>query len=300
MNYRDDQLPGSAGSLAGRVAVVTGAGTEGEGLGTGKAIALRFAHEGARICLVDRDEARAAETLDAIVGGGGEALVVVGAVTAEATGRATAAASLDRWGRVDVLVNNVGISGARTRFDAVDVEAAWEHIVRTNLRSAMVMTRYLLPPLIDSRRGAIVNISSIGGMRAGGTSAYGPSKAALIALTRETAVAHGRDGVRCNAIAPGHITTPMASATLTDPGALDERRRIAPLGIEGNAWDVAAAAVFLASDDARFVTGVCLPVDGGVTAIGALAAHRGSERGRIAYPQACITAPTLATRYPLG
>jgi NAD(P)-dependent dehydrogenase (short-subunit alcohol dehydrogenase family) len=261
------------GSLAGRVAVVTGAGSQGDGVGTGRAIAVRFAREGSRVCLVDRDEQRAEETLGAIAQEGEESLVVVGDVTSDAGCRHIVEEVMTRWARIDILVNNVGITGRRAALDEVDIEN-WDHIMRTNLRSAVLMTGRVIRPMIATGGGSIVNISSIGGMRAGGNAAYGPSKAALIALTRETAVLHGRDGVRCNAIAPGHINTPMAAATLSDPTALERRRQVAPLGVEGTAWDVAGAAVFLAGDDARFVTGVCLPVDGGVTAVGALAAHR--------------------------
>jgi NAD(P)-dependent dehydrogenase (short-subunit alcohol dehydrogenase family) len=257
--------------LGEKVAIVTGAGSQGEGVGTGKAISILFAAEGAKVCLVDQQAERADITRRAIESLGGTAFVCEADVTRAEGCAAIVAAALERYGRLDVLVNNVGIGVAGGLLEQLD-EATWDRVLNVNLRSAMLMAKYSIGSLIAAR-GAIVNIASIAALRAhGGGVAYGASKAALIAMTRELAVMYGSQGVRANVVAPGHIFTPLVEGMLDERGR-ETRRQIAPLGIEGDAWDVAAAALFLASDEARFITAVCLPVDGGVAEIGALAAH---------------------------
>ena len=257
--------------LAGKVAIVTGAGSQGAGVGTGKAIACLFALEGASVCLVDREPERVAETLSMIHEAGGNAFICAADVTDSQACAGVVAATLARYGALHVLVNNVGISGAGGRFENLD-EAAWDRVMDVNLKSAFLMSRSAAPQLVAGGGGAVVNVSSTAGLRSHGAAAYGSSKAGLIALTRELAVVYGRDGMRANVIAPGHIFTPLVAGML-DEKARQRRRKIAPLAIEGDAWDVAAAALFLAGDEARFITGVCLPVDGGVTQIAALAAY---------------------------
>jgi NAD(P)-dependent dehydrogenase (short-subunit alcohol dehydrogenase family) len=259
--------------LQDKVAIVTGAGTRGGGLGLGKATAIRFAREGAKVCLVDLERERAEETEALIAGEGGTAFVVAADVTSTEACRDIVAQTVDRWGGLDVLVNNVGITGARGRLEGLD-EEVWERVMLTNLKSATFMSKHAVTAMADSGGGSIINLSSVGGIRAGGSPAYGPSKAALIALSRDIALLHGRDGIRANTIAPGHVYTPMVGDAGGTAGDRDQRREIAPLGVEGTPWDVAGAAVFLAGDDSRFVSGTCLVVDGGVSAIGALAAHR--------------------------
>ena len=178
---------------------------------------------------------------------------------------------MERYRRLDILVNNVGVGLGGGRVDQLD-EAVWDAVIDVNLKSAVVMSKHAMPALIAAR-GSIVNIASIAALRAhGGGVAYSASKAGMIAVTRDLAVMYGREGVRANSVAPGHIYTPLVEDML-DEKARDTRRRIAPLGIEGDAWDVAAATLFLASDEARFITGACLPVDGGVSEIAALTAH---------------------------
>jgi NAD(P)-dependent dehydrogenase (short-subunit alcohol dehydrogenase family) len=259
------------GRLSGKTAIVTGAGSQGAGVGTGKAIAITFALEGARVCLVDRELERVEETRKEIEASGGDAFVSVADVTDSAACAATVAATIEHYGRLDVLVNNVGIGVGGGRVEQLD-EAVWDRVISVNLTSAVLMAKHAIPALIASR-GAIVNIASIAALRShGGGVAYSASKAGLIAATRDLAVMYGRDGVRANVVAPGHIFTPLVEGML-DQAARDTRRRVAPLGIEGDAWDVAAAALFLASDEARFITATCLPVDGGVVEIGALTAH---------------------------
>lgn len=258
------------GRLAGKRVIVSGAGTKGEGFGTGRAIALLFAGEGASVCLVDQDAAAAQGTLGLIEEIGGKAFVAIGDVTDASDCMRFAAETCERLGGCDVLVNNVGIASAADRIDALDLER-WQRILEVNLKAAVLMSAATVPRMQTAGGGVIVNVASIAGMLAYGGMAYGPSKAALIQLTREIALAHGRDGIRANCISPGHIYTPMLDG-LIPPEMRQARRKAGPIGVEGNAWDIAHAALFLASDEACFITGVNLPVDGGVTAVGSLAA----------------------------
>jgi len=258
--------------LLGKVAIVTGAGSQGDGVGTGKAIAVVMAGEGAKVCLIDCEPTRAEETHALIRAAGGESFVSVGDVTRAADCERFVAETIQRFGGVDILVNNVGIAGALGTFENFD-EAAWDRVIDVNLKSAVLMSRFAVPPMIRRGGGAIVNISSIAGIRAhGGGFAYGPSKAAMNELSCELAVAYGRQGIRANTVAPGHIVTPLSQGLLGED-ARAARRKVNTLGVEGDAWDVAAAALFLASDEARFISGVLIPVDGGVVQTGPLAAH---------------------------
>ena len=261
-----------ADRLRGKVAIVTGAGAEGGGIGIGRAIACLFAREGARACVVDVQLERAEQTVRMIEEEGGQAFACAADVTSSADCARIVAAAVERYGAVDILVNNVGIAVGGERVEDLD-EARWDRVQEVNLKSAALMAKHALPHLVARGDGTIVNIASIAGMRAhGGGLAYSSSKAGLIALTADLAVMYGRQGVRANAVAPGHLFTPIVAAFF-DEQAKAERRGVSPLGVEGDAWDVAQAALFLAGPEARFITGVCLPVDGGVTAIAPLAAH---------------------------
>lgn len=263
-------------TLRGKVAIVTGAGTEGDGIGIGRAIAVVLAGEGARICLVDLNEERAEDTRQYIEQMGGEAFVATGDVTAREACARFVEETVKRYGCLDILVNNVGVATAVALEG--DDEAAWSRVLQLNLTSAMLMSRYSVPAMIKNGGGSIINISSIAGIRAHGSLAYGPSKAAMAALARELAVLYGRQGIRANTVAPGHVLTPLAMSLL--PAAMRAKRRnVGPLGIEGDAWDVAHAVRYLASDEARFITGVHLPVDGGVSEIGPMSAHALIESG---------------------
>jgi len=257
-------------TLSAKVAIVTGAGTEGDGTGIGRAIAIVLAMEGARVCLVDRDADRALETEKLIHSRGGEAFVASGDVTLREDSSRFVAETLDRYGRLDILVNNVGVA-TPVALDALD-ESEWSRVLDINLTSAMLMSRYAVPAMERVGGGSIINISSIAGIRAHGSLAYGPSKAAMAQLSREIAVLHGRQGIRANTVAPGHLLTPLAERLLP-PESRKQRRDVSPLGVEGDAWDVALAVRYLASDEARYITGVLLPVDGGVTEIGPLSAY---------------------------
>jgi NAD(P)-dependent dehydrogenase (short-subunit alcohol dehydrogenase family) len=263
-------MPERRPRLEGKVAIVTGAGSSGPGVGTGKAISVLFAREGARVLLVDRIATPAEETLAAIRDEGGDASVVEADVRNPADCQAMVDTARARYGRLDILVNNVGILGPGS---VVDVqEDDWDRVLDVNLKSMMLTSKYAIPAMIAGG-GAIVNIASIAGLRAGSGGAsipYSVSKGGVIALTTQMAVHHGRDNIRVNGIAPGHIYTPMVAAGMTEE-MRDLRRRAGPLGTEGTAWDIAWAAVFLASDEARWITGVVLPVDAGLLATTPLA-----------------------------
>ena len=251
--------------LENKVAIVTGAGSSGPGVGTGKAAATLFAREGAKVLLVDRVGQRAEETLAAIREDGGEASVFEADVTQEQECKALADAAAERYGSLDILFNNVGILG---RGSVVEVkEEDWDRVLEVNLKSMMLTSKFAVPKMAESGGGSIINVSSIAGLRAGSggpSMSYSASKGGVVALTTSMAVHHGRDNIRVNCIAPGHIYTPMVSAMSEE--TRDLRRRAGPLGTEGTAWDIAWAAVFLASDEARWISGVVLPVDAGLLA----------------------------------
>ncbi len=249
--------------LPGKVAIVTGAGSRGEGVGNGRAAAVLFAREGARVLVVDQDPAKAEATLAMIRQEGGEAAPFAGDVTRQADCEAMVAEAVSRWGRLDILNNNVGIEGRGTILETD--EAAWDRVMRVNVISMMQASRAAIPAMAKGGGGAIVNISSISALRPRGLTPYSVSKGAVIALTRALAVDHAAQGIRANCIAPGPVYTPMVYAAGMSPELRDRRRRASPLGIEGTGWDIGQAALFLVSDEARYVTGVVLPVDGGVT-----------------------------------
>lgn len=260
--------------LSGKRAIVTGAGSLGDGVGTGKAIAALFAAEGARVALIDLDADRAKTALALVEEMGGQGVVVAGNVADAADVERMVTECVDWLGGLDILVNNVGIGAGAGRLHEVP-QADLDRVMSVNLGSAFNMIRSSAPHLLEGAdRGgkSIINIASVAGIRAHGTAAYGPSKAAMIQLTAELAVMYGPDGIRANGVAPGHIFTPMVEAHVVGENRRT-RRDIAPLGIEGDAWDIAQAALFLAGPESRFITGVTLPVDGGVTKVAPLAAY---------------------------
>ena len=259
--------------LADVVAVVIGAGqTPGDTIGNGRAIATTFAREGATVLCVDRFAARADDTVDAIRASGGAAESLEADVTEGVQCDAIVAAALDRWGRVDVLVNNVGIGGAGDGPAHSADEEAFDRIVEVNLRAMWRTCRAVLPTMREQQHGSIVNISSAASVAGGFQVAYEVSKAGVNRLTTSIAQSNASRGVRCNAVALGLVDTPMAVGGIAAARGvpLDEVRaerdaRVPLRGGMGTAWDAASAALFLASDEARFVTGVVLPVDGGTS-----------------------------------
>jgi NAD(P)-dependent dehydrogenase (short-subunit alcohol dehydrogenase family) len=249
--------------LAGKVAIVTGAGSRGPGIGNGKATAILFAREGAKVLLVDRFTDRAQETQWIIQEEGGETILFEADVTQEAQAQSMVEYAIAQYGRLDILHNNVGIGMPGTVLDVT--EGDWDRVMAVNLKSMLFCSKYAIPRMIEGGGGSIINISSVAGMRGHGLVAYAVSKGGVIALTRTMAVQHAKDNIRVNCIAPGPVYTPMVAESLTEEERI-QRRNGVPLGIEGTAWDVAWAAVYLASDEARWVTGLVLPVDGGLTA----------------------------------
>jgi NAD(P)-dependent dehydrogenase (short-subunit alcohol dehydrogenase family) len=261
--------------LAGKTAIIVGAGqTPGETIGNGRATALRFAQEGARLLLIDRDEASVLETQRRVeeIAPGAATVLVANIVEEDACAELARRGCEELDGRIDVLHNNVGI-GAGDSGPASLTAEAWDRIVDTNLKAMWLTCKHVVPVMREQRAGAIVNISSVAAIAGvGNLTAYKISKAGVNALTQSLAVTNARFGIRANAIMPGLIDTPMAvDATARARGVArdvvaDARARTVPLGHQGSAWDIANAALYLASDEAAFVTGVVLPVDGGQAA----------------------------------
>lgn len=249
--------------LENKVAIVTGAGSRAAGIGNGRAAAILFAREGARVLLVDTNTAAAEATLASIKEEGGEAEVFMADVSSAADCRAVVERAVSRWRRLDILDNNVGIEGLGSVVSVTEED--WDRVMTVNVRSMMLTGKYAVPAMAAGGGGSIINISSIGALRPRGQTPYSTSKGAVIALTRAMAIDHAKDRIRVNCIAPGPMYTPMVYAGGMSEEARERRRRASPLGMEGTGWDIGYAALFLASDEARYITGVVLPVDGGVT-----------------------------------
>ena len=258
-----------------KVAIVAGGGqVPGETIGNGKATAILFAREGATVVVVDRSEAAAEDTRAAIAAEGGTATVVVADVTRDADCARIVEHCVTTHGRVDVLHNNVGIGvfGGPVELSEED----WHRVVDTNLTGMYLTCKHVLPHMEKQGSGSIVNVSSLASIRCSPLPmlSYNASKAGVNALTRTIAMQYAAKGIRSNAILPGLIHTPMAVDAVSKRYGIDrdklvrDRDRAVPMGRMGEAWDVAWAAVYLASDEARYVTGVLLPVDGGLTCKG--------------------------------
>ena len=249
--------------LEGKVAIVTGAGSSGPGVGNGRAAATLFARAGAKVLLADVSLPRAEETLAMIQAEGGAASAIAADVTRAADCARMVEACMDQYGRLDILDNNVGISRRGTVVEVT--EAAWDEVMAVNVKSIVLASKYAIPHMAAGGGGAIINISSIAGLRAHSSTPYTASKAAVIGLTISMAADHGPQGIRTNCIAPGLVYTPMVAPRMDDD-LRAVRSQAAPLGTEGTAWDIGNAALFLASDEARWINGVVLPVDAGLVA----------------------------------
>ncbi|HEY1753648.1 MAG TPA: SDR family NAD(P)-dependent oxidoreductase [Caulobacteraceae bacterium] len=252
------------GRLAGKVAVVTGAASQAKGVGNGAAVAMLFAREGARVVLVNRSLERATALAETIRAEGGEAAPFAADVTDPEATEAMAAFAMERYGRLDILHNNVGVgAGGNTVTQSLD---DWDRLIATNLTSAMLCCRAAIPRMREGGGGSIVNVSSSAGMLGlsgtPGAAAYAATKGGMQALTLSVAADHAAEGVRANCLVVGTVYTPLV-AFIGEEGR-ERRRKAVPLQTEGTAWDVAYAAVYLASDEARWVTGVMLPIDGGL------------------------------------
>jgi NAD(P)-dependent dehydrogenase (short-subunit alcohol dehydrogenase family) len=258
--------------LAGKICIVAGAGqTPGETIGNGRAIALRFAQEGAEILCADRDLERAQETASMIASAGGIAFAHQADVSAADECQAMVDAAVARWGRIDILVNNVGIGGGDAPAHLA-TEPVWDRIMAVNLKATWLTIRAVIPVMRAAGRGAIVNISSLASLAGGIQIAYEVSKAGVNRLTTSVATSNARYGVRCNAVLPGLMDTPMAVAAIAAARGLSieevraaRNERVPLRGRMGTAWDTANAALFLASDEADFITGALLIVDGGMS-----------------------------------
>ncbi len=259
-----------SGRLAGKLALVIGAGqTPGDTIGNGRATAILFAREGACVVAVDRSPAAAAETVRMIEAEGGRATALAADATQEDAIAGVVRDTVSEHTRIDILHNNVGIGLGDASPHKIEMEA-WDRIFSVNLKSTLIPCKYVVPVMREQRSGVIITISSIAAICATATVAYKASKAALNAYNQTLALSNAKYGIRANIIMPGLMDTPMAVDGLAQALAIDKqvlirkRNEQVPLGGKmGTAWDVAYAALFLASDEARFITGAVLPVDGG-------------------------------------
>jgi NAD(P)-dependent dehydrogenase (short-subunit alcohol dehydrogenase family) len=247
--------------LRGKVAIVTGAGSRGPGIGNGKAAAILFAREGARVLCVDQTLPRAQETVAVIRAEDGDAEALAADVTRADDCRGMVESAVARWGGLDVLHNNVGIESRKDLLETTETE--WDQVLEVDLKSVFLATRAAVPAIIARGGGSVVCVSSIAGHRGHGRTAYAAAKAGIEGFVRSVAVQLGPQGVRINAIAPGTVWTPMVEGL--GPEARERRRKASPLGTEGTGWDVGWGAVYLASDESRWVTGQVLVIDAGLT-----------------------------------
>jgi NAD(P)-dependent dehydrogenase (short-subunit alcohol dehydrogenase family) len=258
--------------LAGRIALVMGGGAVGEGWGNGKASAVLMAREGAKVAVADVNLEAARETCAIIEAEGGDALALACDVGEPDQVECAVRACAETFGGLDVLMNNVGVSGSGNGLFAYD-ETVWDRVFRINTRGVFTACRFAVPVMLERGYGRIVNVSSTAGMRVMGGNynhAYAASKAAVIHFTRTLALEFSRQGLRCNCVVPGMIDTPHASGAIRrvrppeEAEAIIRRRHEAsPTGAQGTAWDVANAALYLASEEAEYVNGTALVVDGG-------------------------------------
>jgi NAD(P)-dependent dehydrogenase (short-subunit alcohol dehydrogenase family) len=262
----------SQGRLAGKVALITGAGSVGPGFGNGRSMAVRFAEEGARIFAVDREASALTETAQRVADAGGVLSIGLCDVTQAASIEAMVKACIAEYGRIDILVNNVGGSAKGGPIEMS--EEVWDAQIDHNLKSVFLTCKHVLPHMLAQGGGAIVNMSSTSGLRWTGAAqiAYAATKAAVIQFSRVLAVQYAKQGIRVNTVVPGQLHTPMVEVRLAGQRAggdaealLRQRQARIPLPFMGDGRDTANAALFLASDEARFVTGTEIVVDGGMS-----------------------------------
>ena len=252
--------------LAGKVAIVTGGGAAGTGIGNGRAAAILLARAGTKVIVVDRVLDLADKTVAMIKDDGGEAVALEADLTRDEDCAAMVRTALDRFGRLDFLDNNVGIGSRGSVVD--ETQENWRRVMQVNVETMFLASKHAIPAMIKGGGGAIVNVSSISALRPRGLTVYSASKGAVIALTRAMAVDHGKDGVRVNCVAPGPMYTPMVYQRGMSPEARERRRKASVLQLEGTGWDIGQAVRFLLSDHARYITGQTLVVDGGATLSG--------------------------------
>ena len=253
--------------LANKVAIVTGSGTRSTNVtGVGMATAKLFASHGASVLIVDMNESAARITEKAIHDEGGKASIFIGDVAKESVCKELVKTAVARYGKLDILMNSVAIGGPGTVTEIS--EDFWDRVLDVDLKSMVFISKYAVPEMAKGGGGSIINISSVDGIRAAMTRniPYAAAKGGMISVTRAMAVHHGRENIRVNCIAPGMLYSSMTEAV--DARKREIRRKLAPLGTEGRAEDIAMAATFLASEEARWITGVLLPVDAGLMAAG--------------------------------
>lgn len=256
--------PEDDAGLSDKVAILSGGGASGDGIGNGRAAAILLARAGTRVLVADRDLKLAERTADMITAEGGTAAAHACDVTDEADCKRLVDAAVDRWGRLDFLDNNVGI-GSRGSV-VVEKPEDYRRVMQVNVESMFLLSKHAIPAMIKTAKGgAIVNISSISALRPRGLTTYTTSKAAVIGLTQAMAVDHGRDNIRVNCICPGPVYTPMVYAGGMSEAARSQRAKASVLKTEGTGWDIGHAVKFLLSNHARYITGQVLVVDGGVT-----------------------------------
>ena len=258
------------GRLAGKIAIVVGAGqVPGDTIGNGRATAERFGEEGATLLLVDINEQWAEATRAAVAKYGGQASVLRADITREEDCAAIAKVCVERYGRIDILHNNVGRSKGDRKTAEMDA-AVWDEVMAMNLKGMFMTCKHVLPHMVAQGSGCIVNVSSTASLAARPSVTYKTSKGAVNTMTQHIAIENAAHGVRANVILPGLIDTPMAIERRAQERGVSknviraERESLVPMRRMGTAWDVANAAVFLASDEACYITGVLLPVDGGL------------------------------------
>ncbi len=258
--------------LEGKVGIVLGGGSRGEGIGNGRAAAILLARAGARVLVADTVLANAEATVAMIEEAGGEASACAADAISSDSCAEMVATAVSRYGRLDVLDNNIGISAKGSVVE--QDEAGWKQLMDVNVTGMFLASKHAIPAMIESGDGgAIVNISSISALRPRGLTAYTTSKGAVIALTRAMAVDHGPDGIRVNCVAPGPVYTPMVYDGGMTEETRDKRRAASVLGREGTGWDIGNAVLFLCSERARYITGQTLVVDGGATIVGPARSH---------------------------
>jgi NAD(P)-dependent dehydrogenase (short-subunit alcohol dehydrogenase family) len=250
--------------LAGKVALISGGGAAGDGIGNGRAAAILLARAGTKVMVADRELKLAERTVEMIKDEGGGAAAIASDVTDEEDCRKLVEATVTRFGRLDFLDNNVGIG---SRGSVVDEKSEqYRRVMQVNVESMFLLSKHAIPAMIGTAKGgAIVNISSISALRPRGLTTYTTSKAAIIGLTRAMAVDHGRDNIRVNCICPGPMYTPMVYARGMSEAARANRKKASVLKLEGTGWDIGHAVKFLLGNYARYITGQVLVVDGGTT-----------------------------------
>ncbi len=266
----DPEIPARGSRLQGRLALLFGGGSVGAGWGNGKAASVAYAREGAIVVAVDRERSAVEETAAIIEELGGTCVAMTANVTQSDDVKVVVDDVVARYGRIDILHNNVGTTIMGGPIELTEQE--WDTVLDVNLKSVFLTCKHVLPVMLAQGRGAIVNISSMAAIRYTGYpyAAYYGAKAGVNQMTVGLALQYAKQGIRANAIMPGLMNTPLIYQQIdgqySDTEAMVRARHDAvPMGRMGTGWDIAAAAVFLASDEAKYITGVCLPVDGGIT-----------------------------------